>query len=115
MSKIKVKKHLLVCTCILGLSTSGVLIQSSNQSPLFESLDIALNSDNDTITHITAEDQKEAELNSMYTTNNHQEAIVRDIENLPQESGNTVEVSLSAKDQKQIEQAQIFDDKGKFE
>ncbi|MEH7475588.1 hypothetical protein CN395_27345 [Priestia megaterium] len=92
-----------------------MLIQSSNQSPLFESSDIALNSDNDTITHITAEEQKEAELNSMHTTNKQQEGIVRDIENLPQENGNTVEVSLSAEEQKQIEQAQIFDDKGKFE
>ncbi|MEC1071345.1 hypothetical protein [Priestia megaterium] len=115
MSKIKVKKHLLVCTCILGLSTVGVLIQSSNESQLFESSDIALNSDNDTTTHITAEEQKEAELHSMHTTNKQREGIVRDIESLTQESGNTVEVSLSAEDQKQIEQAQIFNDKGKFE
>ncbi|MEH6917522.1 hypothetical protein V7Y60_25940 [Priestia megaterium] len=93
MFKIKVKKHLLICTCILGLSATGVLIQSITQSGTTKS-NLALNEVVET--HITAEQQKQAELT------NSDLSILNSSENVQLES-EVVEAHITAEQQKQAE------------
>ncbi|MFP7736622.1 hypothetical protein ACLHDF_25110 [Priestia aryabhattai] len=94
MVKINVKKHLLICTCILGLSTAGVLIQSTIHSSSTES-NLALNKAVEL--HITAEQQKQAELNSIG------ENLLKNSENLQPENKD-VEIHVTAEEQQKIEQ-----------
>ena len=93
MVKINVKKHLLICTCILGLSTAGALIQSTIHSSSTES-NLALNKAVEL--HITAEQQKQAELNSVGAS------LLKNSENLQPEN-EAIELHITADQQKQAE------------
>jgi len=91
--EIKVKKHLLICTCILGLSATGVLVQSTIHSSPTES-NLALNEVIET--HITAEQQKQAELT------NSESSILKSSGNVQSEN-EVVELRITAEQQKQAE------------
>jgi len=94
--EIKVKKHLLICTCILGLSATGVLVQSTIHSSPTES-NLALNEVIET--HITAEQQKQAELNSVKA------AMFKDSEDLNLENNNS-KIHVVAEEQQKIGQTE---------
>ena len=96
MFEIKVKKHLLICTCILGLSATGVLVQSTIHSSPTES-NLALNEVIET--HITAEQQKQAELNSVKA------AMFKDSEDLNLENNNS-KIHVVAEEQQKIGQTE---------
>ncbi|WP_100217229.1 hypothetical protein [Priestia filamentosa] len=90
MSKIVIKKHLLMCTSVLGLSTS-MLMSQNVISPLSSE-----GSNKDVEVHLTAEEQNQAEAGTYNT-----------MDNVPLENRD-VEIHITAEEQNQVEQEKML-------
>ncbi|MGG0368558.1 hypothetical protein [Priestia endophytica] len=90
MSKIIIKKHLLMCTSILGLSTS-MLMSHHVISPLSSE-----ESNKNVEVHLTAEEQNQAEARTYNTMGN-----------VPLENRD-IEIHITAEEQNQVEQEKML-------